>query len=139
MSSLCAVCFTPNFKIHFLISETISIFLLLHMYFLGSGKEPTCQCKICRRCGFDRWVGKIPWRRALAAHSSILAWRSPWPEEPDGFAVHRITESDMTEETQHACIVYSVCILFPSFYFKYRQYGSAFLRLMRLSLGGHFN
>jgi len=25
-----------------------------------SGKESTCQCK---RCGFDPWVGKIPWRR----------------------------------------------------------------------------
>ena len=24
------------------------------------GKEPTCQC---RRCRFDPWVGKIPWRR----------------------------------------------------------------------------
>ena len=24
------------------------------------GKEYTCQC---RRCGFDFWVGKIPWRR----------------------------------------------------------------------------
>ena len=25
-----------------------------------SGKEPTCQC---RRCRFDPWVRKIPWRR----------------------------------------------------------------------------
>ena len=25
-----------------------------------SGKESTCQC---RRCRFDPWVGKIPWRR----------------------------------------------------------------------------
>ena len=25
-----------------------------------SGKEATCQC---RRCGFDPWVGKIPWQR----------------------------------------------------------------------------
>ena len=25
----------------------------------GLSKEPTCQC----RCGFDPWVGKIPWRR----------------------------------------------------------------------------
>ena len=25
-----------------------------------SGKESACQC---RRCGFDLWVGKIPWRR----------------------------------------------------------------------------
>ena len=26
-----------------------------------SGKESACQC---RRCGFDPWVGKIPWKRA---------------------------------------------------------------------------
>ena len=26
-------------------------------------KEPTCQCKRHKRCGFDLWVGKIPWRR----------------------------------------------------------------------------
>ena len=25
-----------------------------------SDKEPTCQC---RRCSFDPWVGKMPWRR----------------------------------------------------------------------------
>ena len=28
-----------------------------------SGKEFTCQCRRHRRCGFDSWVGKIPWRR----------------------------------------------------------------------------
>ena len=28
-----------------------------------SGKEPTCQCRRCKRCVFDPWVGKIPWRR----------------------------------------------------------------------------
>ena len=31
---------------------------------------------------FEPWVGKIPWRRELATHSSILAWRIPWTEEP---------------------------------------------------------
>ena len=31
---------------------------------------------------FDPWVGKIPWRKAT--HSSILAWRIPWTEEPGG-------------------------------------------------------
>ena len=30
----------------------------------ASGKEPTCQCRRYKRCGFDPWVGKIPWRRA---------------------------------------------------------------------------
>ena len=28
-----------------------------------SGKESTCQCRRHRRCGFDPWVGKIPWGR----------------------------------------------------------------------------
>ena len=28
------------------------------------GKEPACQCRRCKRHGFDPWVGKIPWRRA---------------------------------------------------------------------------
>ena len=28
-----------------------------------SGKEPACQYKRCKRCKFDPWVRKIPWRR----------------------------------------------------------------------------
>ena len=28
-----------------------------------SGKESTCQCRRCRKCGLDPWVGMIPWRR----------------------------------------------------------------------------
>ena len=35
-------------------------------------------CLQCRRLRFDAWVGKIPWRREEAAHSSILSWRTPW-------------------------------------------------------------
>ena len=40
-----------------------------------SGKESTCQC---RRCRFDPWVGKIPWRRKWQSTSVFL------PEEPHG-------------------------------------------------------
>ena len=29
----------------------------------ASGKEPACQCRRCKRRGFNPWVGKIPWRR----------------------------------------------------------------------------
>ena len=46
-----------------------------------SGKEPTCHC---RRCQFDPWVRKMPWRRKWQLHSNILAWKSPWTEEPGG-------------------------------------------------------
>ena len=27
-------------------------------------KKLICQCRRHKRCGFDPWVGKIPWRRA---------------------------------------------------------------------------
>ena len=30
----------------------------------ASGKEPACQCRGHKRCGFSPWVGKMPWRRA---------------------------------------------------------------------------
>ena len=29
----------------------------------------------------------------MAAHSSILAWRIPWTEEPGGATVHGVTKS----------------------------------------------
>ena len=29
----------------------------------ASGKEPTCQCRRCKRPEFHLWVGKIPWSR----------------------------------------------------------------------------
>ena len=33
----------------------------------------------------------------MATHSSILAWKVPWTEEPEGATVHGVTkESDIT-------------------------------------------
>ena len=95
--------------------------------FSSSDKNPTCQCRRCKRGGRDPWVGEIPWRKkrqptpvflpeeshepdgsdckesacmpetqvqslgqkdclekGMAPHSSILAWRIPWIEEPVG-------------------------------------------------------
>ena len=37
-----------------------------------------------KRCGFDPWDGKSPLEEGMATHSSILAWRIPWTEEPGG-------------------------------------------------------
>ena len=38
---------------------------LLQLAFPGgaSGKEPACQCRRCKRYGFNPWVRKIPWNR----------------------------------------------------------------------------
>ena len=49
-----------------------------------SGKASACQRRRCKSCGFDSWVGKIPWSRKWKSHSSILAWKIPWAEEPGG-------------------------------------------------------
>ena len=59
----------------------------------ANGKELTCQCRRCRRCqrrGFDPWIRKIPLEEEMATHSSILAWRIPWTEEPGGLQSTRL-------------------------------------------------
>ena len=33
------------------------------------------------------------WRREMATHSSILAWKIPWVEEPGGATLHGVTKS----------------------------------------------
>ena len=38
----------------------------------------------------------------MATHSSILAWRIPWTEEPGNYSPWGCKESDTTEVTQHA-------------------------------------
>ena len=65
-----------------------------------SGKEPSSQCRRHKRCEFDPWLGKIPWRRqGMATHSRILARRIPWTEELGGLWAQGCKESDMTEVT----------------------------------------
>ena len=43
-----------------------------------SGKELACQCRRCKGCRIDPWVGKIPWRRAWQPAPVFL------PGEPHG-------------------------------------------------------
>ena len=59
-----------------------------------SGKESSCQCQSHRRLRFNPWVRKIPWRRKWLTHSSILAWKIPWTEEPMGYSPWGRKESD---------------------------------------------
>ena len=69
------------------------IFILPHILFPWwlSGKESACQC---RRCRFDLWVGKIPWRRkwqpspvffpGKSHRQRSLAGYSPWTQKRVG-------------------------------------------------------
>ena len=58
-----------------------------------TGKEFACWC---RRCEFDPWVGKIPWRRKWQPTPVFLPGKShgqtAWQ-----VTIHGVTELDMTE------------------------------------------
>ena len=76
---------------------------MTHQGFPGgaNGKEPICQCKRHKRCGFGAWVRTISLEEGTAAHSSILALRISWTEETGGL---QPIESHMIEATEYACI-----------------------------------
>ena len=93
------------------------------------GKESTCQCK---RCGFNPWVKKIPWRRKLQPTPVFLPWKShgqrslvgysPW----DGTEAHRtygLNKSNVTiregktdliswNNRNLICLTHAFCIQF---------------------------
>ena len=54
----------------------------------------------------ETWVrslgGEDPLEKGMAIHSSVLAWRISWTEEPGGLQSMGFKESHMTEATEHA-------------------------------------
>ena len=76
------------------------------------GKESTCNVGDAGRREFDPWVEKISLEEGMAtAHSSILAWRIPWTEEPGGLqsmGSHRAGQ----DWSDWACMQL-VCLLLP--------------------------
>ena len=64
----------------------LSLYIYINIYidFLGgaSGKEPTCQCRRCKRHRFDPCVRKILGRREWQHTPVFLPGESPWTGEP---------------------------------------------------------
>ena len=68
---------------HFLSAQlmpntVLGCYIIISISLLGfpggaSGEEPACQCRRHKRCGFDSWIAKVPWKRKMTTHSSILA------------------------------------------------------------------
>ena len=50
----------------------------------ASGKEPAYQCRRCKDTRVWSLGQEDPLEEGTATHSSILAWRIPWTEEPGG-------------------------------------------------------
>jgi len=44
----------------------------------------------------------------MATHSSILAWKIPWTEEPSGATVHEVAELDTTEQLSMQALTYNL-------------------------------
>ena len=40
---------------------------------------------------------KDPLEEGMATHSSILAWRTPWTEEPGGLQSQRVTPEQLSD------------------------------------------
>ena len=49
-----------------------------------SVKEPTYQCKRHNETGVQSLAQEDPLEEDMTTHSSVLAWRIPWTEEPGG-------------------------------------------------------
>ena len=56
-----------------------------------SGKEPACQC---RRCRFNPWAGKIPWRRKWQPAPVLLTGESHGQRNLAGYSPWGCKESD---------------------------------------------
>ena len=67
-----------------------------------SGKESHYQCGRCRRCGFDPWVGKIPWRGAWQPTPVFLPGESNGKRSLAGYSPEDSKELNTTEATYHA-------------------------------------
>ena len=66
-----------------------------------SSKESTCQCRRCKRCRFDPWVRKIPWRREWQPTPVFLPGESHGQRGLVGYRPWGHKETDTTERVTH--------------------------------------
>ena len=73
-----------------------------------SGKESTCQCRRCKRCGFDPWIKKTAWSRKWQSTPVFLPGKSHGQRSLAGYSPWDHKESDMTEYLNRI-ILASIC------------------------------
>ena len=71
----------------------------------ASDKDPACQCKRHKRCEFDPWVWKIPWRREWQPAPIFLPGESHGQRSLAGYSPWCPKESDTTEWLSTLCCV----------------------------------
>ena len=70
-----------------------------------SGKESTCHCRRGKRCGFNPWAEKIPWRRTRQPFPVFLPGESYGQKDPAGCSLWICTDwSDCTHMHRHTSV-----------------------------------
>ena len=90
-----------------------------------SGKESACQCRRCKRHGFNCWIGKIPWSRKRQPTTVLLPGKfhgqrslasySPWGHKELDVINHTHTH---THSQTKFPLVNIKFITFPKLVFK---------------------
>ena len=87
-----------------------------------SGKESACQCKRHKRCVFDPWVSKIPWRRKwqptpvffpgkFRGQRSLMGY-NPWGCKELDMTDWTFMQWVITEKSFHVLIFHCLCSCF---------------------------
>ena len=76
----------------------------------ASGKEPACLCRGHKRCRFDPWVGKIPWRKAWQPTPVFLPGESH-QQRSRGATGHRVAENQT--RLKRLCVHIAVHLVCP--------------------------
>ena len=66
--------------------------------------------------------GEIPWRSEMAPHSSILAWKIPWTEEPgviQSMGSHRVGHDWVTNTHKKIILFFSNFCLLPGYQYQF--------------------
>ena len=82
-----------------------------------SCKESTCYCRGCKRCRFNSWSGKIPWRRKWQPIPVCLPGKS---HEGGAWQPTVHSQTYLIEYYRALCkskLQLSLCILFLRFFF----------------------
>ena len=71
-----------------------------------SSKEPGCQCRRHKRCEFDPWVQKIPWRSAWQPTPVFMPEESCGPRSLVGYGSQCHKGLDVKKQlSSHACTI----------------------------------
>ena len=123
---------TPSW---FLVLFKFSIFLLIFCIVVLSIIENRYVFKLwlprwlrihlqCRRCRFDLWVGKIPWRRAWQSTPVFLPGEAHGQSSLADYGPCGLEESSTVNATEHICthVLKSLFLLNCLFFFQFCQF-----------------